>query len=139
MNRHPSASSAIGRREHQAEDRGQGASNRPRVKFFPGAKNFANCPSLGNAAVRTMRRIAIKNFSKRSKTIGIDRSCKRLKKRERGGAILVHAVVRQREWTQQPPPNQALMVDGITLTRAAGIDASIAALTGRKASQTERS
>ena len=57
---------------------------------------------------------------------------------ECGCAFLVYAVVRQRKWTQQPTPHGSLMVCGIALARAAGIDGRVTGFAGRKAPQTER-
>src|SRR5437762_9439359 len=83
------------------------------AKFFPGAKEFANRPSLRDATLWKMRRVAVKDFSERSKTIRIDRRREWFKKSECGCAVLVYAVVRQRKWTQQPTPHGSLMVCGI--------------------------
>jgi len=58
--------------------------------------------------------------------------------RLRLSGIAVHAIVRQRERAEQPAPDRALVIGGVALAYAAGVDADIVGMPRRQAAQSNR-
>lgn len=80
-----------------------------------------------------MRRVSIENFAECAQAIAIDAFRQRLQKGQRCRPILVDAIMREREWTEQPAPDSSLMIRRVTLTHAAGVAPRVRQLTRREA------
>src|SRR4030095_5102787 len=117
------------------------ASRRPGLvlEFIPGAEEFADRPSLGDAAAGAVRCVAVEYFCERAEAVGDHGVRERLQEREGGGAVFVNAMVRESERSEQPAPDDPLVISGVALATAAGIDTGIARFTRRKAAQSIRS
>jgi hypothetical protein len=85
-----------------------------------------------------VRSIAIEYFADRAEARLAQMGDHAVQKLERMGGVAVHAVMGEREWTKQPAPNGALVIDGVALARSAEVSGSVAWIICRQTTQANR-
>src|SRR5579864_2929132 len=104
----------------------------------PGAKNLCHGPSLGDAATRRKWRVAIEDLANTSKSVNVQVVRQRLEKLGCPRGIIVHAEVRQREGSEQPAPNGALVICAVSFDHRAAVAAAISWIIRREAAKAVR-
>src|SRR5260370_42230403 len=93
--------------------------------FLPSAQDFRDRPGLRDAAARREGRITVEDFAQRAEAACIDLAAERFEETQRRIAVLIDAIVREREGAGQPSPDPALMIGRITIAGAAAVMAAI--------------
>ena len=86
-----------------------------RLNGVPGAEDFGDRPGLGDASAWGERRLAVKDFSQRAKSVIVEMMSHRSKIRQSRFGMAIHAMVGERERTEEPAPDGALMIGAIPL------------------------
>lgn len=105
---------------------------------MPGAEDFGDGPGLRDAAAGRKGSITVKNFAERAEAARINLAAERLEETQRRFAVVVDAVVCEREGAQEPAPDGALMISGVAIAGAAAVMAGISWFAGCETPQSMR-
>src|SRR5471032_1386617 len=105
---------------------------------MPGAQRLRDAPGLRNAATRSVRCVAVENLAYGAKACLVQVWCETGQQRVRLPGIGVDSVVRDRERTEQPAPDRALVIDRVAVAWTTGVAASVVGMPWRQAAQAHR-
>src|SRR5882724_6974203 len=106
-----------------------------RSELAPGAQCLRHAPGLRDAAVRAERRLGLEDLGDAAQPVIRQMLRHRREEGARGLPVAVHAVVRERERSEQPGPRGALVVRTVALPRAARVPRLIARLARGQAAE----
>src|ERR1700731_506197 len=105
---------------------------------MPCAQDFGDGPGLCDAAAGRKGSITVENFAERAEAARINLAAERLEETQRRFAVMVDAIVREREGPEQPAPDGALMISGVAIAGAAAVMACISCFARRETPQSIR-